>query len=753
MKNFILYVVLVLIPILGIGQDKKIPVQGTVDLSGYYNKTETEALMDAKIKAALGNPNVPPVVSLPDCPEGPILGNISNQTATSLSFQFHGVEVHEIDWKITKTLADTNAIRRGRISNINGNTPGIIYDLLPPGKYWLTINGGNCKEKIKAVPKTFSILSQTDGGGGGVIVVPEPEPGAAAVSMYIAKGMDDHLNLEITGSSGNWILNDKSNPYLEPDYEFRYLINGQIVLTSSALSGYKYQSNNPLRVIKFKTKVGLQTLNMWGETDTYYYSTKAGLTFSYNTTAGMYTGVFIGDLNTGIPPNFDPRKQTSQWADITSFELPKGHIFIAPKSEWTIDNQLSKGVTHISHFSLPWENYPEVERMRKAGLTYSDVQRPENFLGLDISGPDDWSNGYNSRYWKNGPLNEQQAIEASNRIMCHIVTINETEEGNSFIDKNNEMWRNIYKPYRARQIEEFDKKGLKSYLCHNYFTLGLPSLANMNRETAKLFGADPNREGNFNPWKNGSLQDNNLICISIYLNAPDLEIGIMYKNIFQMLNNTRIGQHSAIFLAGVHEWRPNNPHRILYPDGTYYQYEKIPLDPNVIIQNAFISNVFGIGMVEWGGQGKFSGRKLDTVNRGGLWFPTGATTPQGGFPYAAINEPAYTPYMASVDLCAFGTKLYSDTFGKVYNGTSQYLAYRLDGGNWIYPSQEYANEVIDAYYDQRGMAYAQTKDGKTAWFYINPYADNLSHKLELILPNGNILTKTVSSNGVHAGLI
>lgn len=720
-------ILLLIFPLLSWGQESKVPlvINGdTIATREWVRQQQGTATPDTR----------------PVCERGPDLLKVYAVTGTGLTFQFDGKGVTEIQW---------NASGQAGSISPKSNSPSISFGTtLQPGNYTLTIDGKNCRGKNGPSSLPFIVPGSTG------VVPPVVEPGNV-VPAYISKGLDDHMNLEFAGSSANWLITDKARPVLEDGYEFRYIINGQIILQKTPLQNYKYQSNQPIRVLKFKTKVGLTTLNKWEDKPGQgYYDKDAGAVFSYNVSAAFYTGVFKNAAGTVIPLAYDPAVQTAQWADIISFKLPKGHFFVAPKGEWNNEQQLAAGVTHVSHFSLPWDNPNKLEEMRAAGITYSDVQRPENFIPLYPSGPDKWVNGYNLRYWPNGPLTEQESIVAADRQMIHNLNINETEEGNSFMPKDQPMWGNMYKRWRFRQVKEFDEKGIPSYLSHNYYTLGLPELnADSQRGKSFEYSKNPNTEGSYELWKAGSLKDNNLICIGIYLNAPDIQLGIPYNTIYQSINNKSAGQYSAVFLAGVHEWRPNNLHQVKYSNGNYYQYEKMPLEPNLIINSGFLSQVYGAGSIEWGGAGKQTVRDVNVIDRSGIWFPTGATSPQGGFPHGTTTNNYYLPYTGEVDLLAFGTKLYANTFGQVAGGETLYLRHRIDGGPWVTPFQSNADEVTEAFFEKRGLVYAQLKGGRIAWFYMNPFADNLAHKLEVILPDGRTITDTVSTTAVHAKLI
>lgn len=66
------------------------------------------------------------------------------------------------------------------------------------------------------------------------------------------------------------------------------------------------------------------------------------------------------------------------------------------------------------------------------------------------------------------------------------------------------------------------------------------------------------------------------------------------------------------------------------------------------------------------------------------------------------------------------------------------------------PSQFSAEEIVDAYHDRRGFVYSETKNGQTAWFYLNSFSDNKLHEIEVELPSGAIIKAQVSGNGIHA---
>ncbi|WP_149242597.1 hypothetical protein [Dyadobacter sp. 32] len=699
---------------------------------------------------------------LAPCKEGPEIREVSNVTSTSLSALFHGVDITSIRWKITSET-DENELRSGVISPTS-NTPGITFAPLAPGKYLLRFSGGNCKSAVTLKPFAFTIKSETsippviEGPGVPGVVTPEP---SSVTPAWITRGMPWHLNVEFSGNSGNWHISDSGKEKPDDGYEFRYIVNGELLTQTDALKNYKYESNGPIRILKFQTKPGLETLNKWSDSENnYYYSTTAGRPFSHNVTAALYTGVFkggeLGNFSNPIPSGYNTTLKNTQWADIVKFKLPKGHVFHVNKGDAeTFQQQFAAGLTHASHYQLPWDNLDSVRLLKKAGLTYNSVPRPEGFLGLNKVGADDWSKGYNKAWWPKGPLDAQAATAKAAVVDLDAVWIGETLEGDSYMPQNEDMWRHFYRQLRKRYEFEYGKKGIPYYICHNYFQLGMPGL-NGNPEEEKALFRTPEKNQTLKVFlPGGTLADNNLIVTAVYLSAPDLQLRTLYNVIYEMALVKTLKMEGGIFLAGVHEWKPNNYLQVNYPEGDFYYGQKIPLDPNIIIGAAFLSQVYGKVYVDWGDTGKSSTNKIDYNPpwSDGLWFPNGATSPASNFPYFASSGPRKGAYSGSTDLSAFGVNLFAKTFGIVENGESRYLRFRIDGGAWITPgSQQYADEVVDAFHQKRGFVYSRTREGRTAWFYLNAYADNLAHKLDVVLPDGRTVTETVSSAGVHAKL-
>ncbi len=601
----------------------------------------------------------------------------------------------------------------------------------------------------------------------------------------MAKGLDEHMKIEVVKTKQGFLLTDKSNYRLPQGYDFRYFIGSDIINLKTPLKDYLVSTKNPFRVLKFMTKEGLDTLNRWGANgeSNGYYDQNAAQTFSNNVSAGFHTFAPVGPKSTGfvspIVPTFNPSKQYTDWDNlIPDMKLPAGKAWIsyAQKTKYSNDRAFNQGATHLSMHSLPWDtDMNEVERSRDLGRSFNGVPRTEIFMNLQPTcqgdGPNDWStapNGtrYNKCWWPNGPLNEQQAIEKANQAdISNAMWIGETGEGNSWIASGNPMWKFFYKRLKQRYEEKFGARGIKYYIAHNYgggfaadtallnssvFGIAKSKYKELLRKTKDEFP-----QSDFST--NGSLENTNLILGSIYLGSPDSAMDSLYSSIYSLINVKLHGLNAGIFLFGVHEWRPNNLYEYNYPEGKYFTYNKIPLDPSTHIAYGFIAQVYGTLFNEWYPGNPTGTNKLKYFNQNcgldvGLWFPIGSTNASTQcFPLSdGTNNQHFFDYLGAPELSAFSQKLYADTFGQTNGGQMQFLKYRLDGGAWITPSTFSIDEIVDAYFEKRGFVQAQTKGNKISWFYLNAYADNKTHRIEVELPNGKILTNEVAGNGIHA---
>jgi hypothetical protein len=398
------------------------------------------------------------------CDAGPNIIDIYAVTSSRARVQFYGVNVFGIDAGVFD-----NSGKLLSTTTITPTSPEIVVPLgnLKAGNYKLRLSGNTC-EGVSEKNFTISATAARVAAGG------------AKEVKFITRGYPKHLDPVITGSSGNWEINDEATEGPAGGYEFRYMINGVTITQNRPLRNYKYESNNPLRIWKMQTKPGLETLNRWSDREkNYYFDPEAGKTFSEGVTAAFCTAVFQTTKPTSRPGfinpisvNFEPDKQLTSWADYApDMKLPKGHFWVAKRGDWSIETILRKGVTHISNYQLPWETNPkEVERLKSLGMTYNDVPRVEAFMNLPASGADRTVNGHNAKYWPTGPLTEKEAIrKADEADTGHALWIGETMEGASYMAPGEPMWGHFYKRLRQRYEATYGPRGIPYFIAHNYF--------------------------------------------------------------------------------------------------------------------------------------------------------------------------------------------------------------------------------------------------------------------------------------------
>lgn len=731
-----------------------------------------------------GKPTDPVVVSpvvkvkCADIGQGPDIKAISEVSSAGLKLQFHG---NRIDTILVDILGENGLPIATKVIAPKSSTVAISFgQLLPPGNYQLRLQGQSCKSEPQT--RAFPIAALETGGG----TNPAPDPGKDPVTpapvgvmplINLTQGMDEHLNLTFRDSADVRIMNDVApdNRGDKGKYLYRYLINGHKIDTDARLKNYIIAGNNPLRVLvgKLDRQWKTEGFNKWAgtpqEAASGWYKTDAGEAFSYNTSWAFQTLVApaaraaTGFLN-HIPQNYDPSDQQVSWGAIgEDITLPKGHFWGASQYPWGVDKVFAKGVTHLAHHSLPWDEATGnklARELKAAGKTFSNYQRIEHVFGRGNNGsPELWPNGTSKAVWPTADgLPADEAREwAWKTDASDAIWLSEMSENVGWQPGGSPMFAAFYPELRKRYEQNFGSRGIPYEIIHNYFWLGGESLGqNQSAEYYKaLFRKDPKDlpRTEFSPG--APLSSTTMIVEAVYLNAPDLVLRQPTELAFRLEYFKQMGYHAGVVLFGVHETRPNNRYRINFPDGTYYKADKAPLDPNVHIASLFFGHVYGNATFEWGAsswanQKLFDGRPGQPLT--GDWFPNGSSEPRNNEFNKLWNGSGdfYHGFTGSADLTYFAHRLYAKTFGQTDGGQRQYLTYRIDGGAWITPSQFKADELVDAYKQQRGFALAQSKDGRTAWFYHNSFADNNWHTLEVQLPSGQVITERVAGNGIHA---
>lgn len=143
--------------------------------------------------------------------------------------------------------------------------------------------------RVKAIVETGQSAYSKEAGA----VIRPGEPRRVTPGV-LNRGLNSILNLQITGSSENWLLNDVAPLQLEPGYEWWYIVGGKIIKTKTNLKDEPWKGNHPGRVIKMGGKIGLETFNKWtlNQSESHgYYDFKAGMLID-NATGGVTTFMF-----------------------------------------------------------------------------------------------------------------------------------------------------------------------------------------------------------------------------------------------------------------------------------------------------------------------------------------------------------------------------------------------------------------------------------------------------------------------------
>lgn len=462
-----------------------------------------------------------------------------------------------------------------------------------------------------------------------------------------------------------------------------------------------------------------------------------------------------------IPAAYDPSNVMPQFADVCpDIKLPPGHVYFKPptKQGWTVKQVMAKGVTHWTNGGF--ENDADRDAFSKdpknAFNQYDAVPRIREIFNLPAPVGDKW--------WPNGFFNEKQAREKGKTINIKPrLWIGETMEGADWVPSDQPMWGWFYDEFVKRHEEQKQKTGVPYYIAHNYFAQlpGHWQPGNGKREDTEALYNTPGDKLDAGQYSKGkSIGAPNTILEGIYLNPPDLTAQALMGAIMRMELVTRMGKHTGLFIFNVHEWRPGFPTKIEYPEGTFYRTDKLPIDPNLQILLAFVSQEYGTICVEWGLMGYQSPTKKPVDFNPDMhppmddWFPRGQRK-KAEFPFYDKGEPnsiSTMPYLG--DMTHFGIVLWSKTGAQVVGGKQAYAPYKLDDKDWVKP-QKNGSDVLVATYDKRGVVTTRTLGKKMLICYFNMFADNDRHTLVVQNPSnpGETFTSTVCGNGIHATVV
>jgi len=701
--------------------------------------------------------------SAADCKKQPTfkINGFTNQAAT-VQFDADGLKT------LTLSLVQGTETIRTVTYNPDVNTLFFPFGkVIPAGNYKIKLTPVSCTADV--TNQEFTIKSEDTGA---VDPPVETDPGAADYKR-ITKGMEEHMSItRRTVGDLDYITDNTANP-LQSGHKYHYIAGAQVITQSTPLKDYPFARNNGFRIVKFNKKDGVQSMNEWpgqnedGNVPGGYYKNDAGQSFSFNSSAAVETGAFTGSqsgFKNHFPAGYNPALDMPQWLDLVpELKLPKGHFFVLSKGDWTVDQVLKKGITHIRHNEIPRLNGDETLalQLRMQGVTYNDVPISTQIFG-----------GV-----PNNPSDAQVDAMIARHAYPDALWIGETQEQTHAIKPESRWLYKFNAGITANQKKNFIDKGIPALNCFNYFQFWPKSyhLGQVSADSSKAmfrYPLDLLPYSNFSPG--APLSSTTLIMEAVYLGAPDIQDVQPFDLAYKLSLIKHLGYESGAFSAGEHEWRPNNMYWVQYPEGKYFSKSKIALDPNTLITAAFFSQVYGKVFVLWGGIGKINAGKIvdDLTSEPTYWKPNGSDDLKGStlnpdpnagnytrwvtspdFPHSRRGGIGYFGYNGSSDIARFGLQVYADTWGQIpEDGSKNFLSYRLDGGEWINAVNEYVDEIVNARHGKRGIVHSIHKAGQIAWFYINPFADNLWHNLEVRFPNGRTVKNRVAGNGIHAKL-
>jgi len=716
------------------------------------------------------DPQEPPT-TIPACTAGPLIQSIYNITASGLSTQFHGSGVTLVSYKVLNSSG--SPIRTGQIAPTSSILNIGFSSDIAPGNYTLRLDGVSCNG--------FSSMAFTYSGSAGG--TDPPAPSGNVVAKYVVKGYPEHMNIVVTGTGVNKVINDLSPLTPADGYEFRYFINDKVEKRSSRLVDYPWPSDVPLGIYKLQIRPDITNLNIWGY-DEGWKDPNAGKTFSYNTTCA-FTNIIFDDETSG----FNPSKQVVQWMDyLPDMPSTDGKIWVMPKGSISTVAQLqAKGVTNFSNYEIAGLSTNEQVALANAGKTYDEVPKTPQQLSLPDRGAGVWkpegadfSQQWNTQFFdftpgQTEPLTlEQGAAKGNQYPVTHRVIVFENSENTHYIGSHWPFWKPYYQNLTARMQARFPGTWR---IAHNYFTGAVnpyPFIADFDNKRA-AYGDNPSVLGYMNrlqaknflvaplsdyPPSNllpgGNMESVNSACYGLYFNSPDLTPDNAYRMIYHSHITHKAGKYDLAFMQTFYEWHPNNLQETTFPQGKFYKYVKMPHNPAQVINYAFISRVFMDGFIPFSSAAKTDGAfRYDRAYwDSSLWIPNGSTTPQNNDTFPYWKQPGQAEAFATSgfeDYVALGMQKYYNSFMQTAGGTTNFLRYRIDNGNWVEAQNHDIYDVVDGFYDKRAIVYSQVKNGKLAVMYLNPYADGAIHTLQYQY-NGVTYSMQVASTIVHEKL-
>jgi hypothetical protein len=480
-----------------------------------------------------------------------------------------------------------------------------------------------------------------------------------------------------------------------------------------------------------------------------------------------------------IADNYDPSTQQAQWVDILPpVTLPAGKVWIMSRGNtWTAAQLLAMGCTHVTKFDISGLPGAQRDAILNAGKGYNDpmgnltaqqYNLPDRGAGVWVPPGANWPFIFNTQFFdyvtgQTEPLTVQQGTEKGDlQSTGYAIIIWENAEQNHAISDHWPFVRAYFDKFMPRLLARHPH----AKVGNNYFSGLGGNIELMGRTNAKLWmRKNPNTWNSDRPsgalgyplgqmLPGGTLEKTNLSCFPWYVGQPETVYKKFFNMIFSAGLNHKAGKFLVSFVQGIGEWRPNNFYKIVFPEGTLYRKDRLPINPNYVYSMALISFIWMDGLIAYQFDTKRTDKNLvRKYSEGSLWFDgSGNQQSLDSFPHW-VDEGAgyYTSYTGISDVSAMAVGHYAQTWALTEGGTRYFVDFRIDGGSWITALNAELDDVVDAQIDQRGICAVRIKDGKMSVFYQDPYANNTSKILEFRHPtdSGITYTQTVSTCIVH----
>jgi len=237
----------------------------------YYRVRATNAIGDSVFS---GEAVATTLVTTPTAPSSLVASGVSSG---QINLSWNDNSNNETDFKLERKTGSGGTY--SQIALLTANTVAYSdYGLTASTQYFYRIRANNAGGNSGFSNEANAITLAASTGGVSPVIM--------------TSGYAKILNVQITGSSGNWRISDTATQELQSGYEWWYFVGSKIIKTSSNLTNEPWRGNHPGRVLKMAGKIGLDTFNRWSNEIGWYYDANAGMFFDRADVGGVTTFMF-----------------------------------------------------------------------------------------------------------------------------------------------------------------------------------------------------------------------------------------------------------------------------------------------------------------------------------------------------------------------------------------------------------------------------------------------------------------------------